>query len=58
MEIFGGTVAVPSGKLFENYSLCINNFPVKWNVINFPGGTISLSIEPKAFIFIAKPIAE
>ena len=42
MENFGGTVAVPPGKLFENYSLCVDNFPVKWNIINFPGGTIAL----------------
>ena len=42
MENFGGTVAVSPGKLFENCSLCVDNFPVKWNIIDFPGGTIAL----------------
>ena len=40
-ENFGGTVAVPPGKLFENYSLCVDNFSVEWNIINFPGGNIA-----------------
>ena len=44
MENFGATVAVPPGKLFENYGLCVDNFPVKWNIINFPGGTITLQL--------------
>ena len=41
MDNFGGIVAVPPGKLFENCNLCVDNFPMKWNIINFPGGTIA-----------------
>ena len=42
MENFGGTVTVSPGKLFENCNLCVDNFQMKWNIINFPGGTIAL----------------
>ena len=40
MENFSGTVAVPPGKLFEKYSLCVD-FPVKRKIINFPGEIIA-----------------